>query len=246
MSPEGTIAVTGANRGIGAAVARELAGRGYTVACFTRQGVIPEYDNKDTASRLTGIRCDVTDPDSIKAAFASLSDLPQPLRGVVNCAGTNMAAKASEMPLADFEAIIKTNLTGTFAVCQAAHPILAAQKRGLIVNIGSHWDSMGARNFSAYCASKAGVAALTRCLGVEWGRDGIQVVGIGPGFIETDMTRGDLAKESTQNFLKTRLPLGRVGQPEEIARVIAGLFAEDVAFLTATTIYIDGGQGPAL
>lgn len=242
------IAVTGANRGIGAAIAIELAGRGYTVACLTRQGIGPKALEADAAasSRLVGIRCDVADPVSIRGAVERINALPGRLRGLVNCAGVIQGGPSQTFALADFEATMKTNVVGTFSMCQAVYQPLVDQGGGLIVNIGSFWDQMGVKWYAAYCASKAAVGALTRCLGVEWGKKGIRVVTVAPGYIETEMTAKDLQTEATRKFLESRLPLGRVGQPQEVAAVIAALFDADVGYLTATTIYVDGGQGAAM
>ena len=243
------IAVTGANRGIGAAIAVELAGRGYTVACLTRQGIAPktpEAEGVATSSRLFGIRCDVTDPASIQAAVGDIVAMPGRLWGLVNCAGIIKGGPSQSFTVADFEATMKTNVVGAFSMCQAVYQPLADQGGGLIINIGSFWDQMGVKWYAAYCASKAAVGALTRCLGVEWGKKGIRVVTVAPGYIETEMTAKDLQSETTRKFLESRLPLGRVGQPREVAAVIAALFDADVGYLTATTIYVDGGQGAAM
>jgi len=244
----GTIAVTGANRGIGAAIAATLADRGYTVACLSRGGAAPSTDEggAKVVGRRIGLRCDITDCASIAAALAAADALPGGLRGVVNNAGIMMSGASREFPVENLETVLRTNVVGTFSVCQAAYPRLVARGGGLIVNIGSFWDEMGVKRFAAYCASKAAIAALSRCLGVEWAKKGIRVLTVAPGYIETDMTSDALETEETRRYLETRLPLGRVGRPDEIARVVAALFLEDVGFLTATTIYVDGGQGPAM
>jgi len=244
----GVVAVTGANRGIGAAIAGELLERGFTVACLTRQGIAPAppAGAEERAARLAGIRCDVTDRRSIDSAFEAIARLPGELAGVVNCAGISGGGPSHEFDAGEFESIMRTNVTGTFEVCQAAYPLLAERGGGLIVNIGSFWDQMGVKRYAAYCASKAAVGALTRCLGVEWARKGIRVIDVAPGYVETEMTAEGLQSEATQKFLASRLPGGRVGRPDEIARVVASLFTEDVGFLNATTIYVDGGQGPAM
>lgn len=244
----GVVAVTGANRGIGAAIAGELLGRGFTVACLTRKGIapVPPGGGEEPPGGLVGIRCDVTERESIDSAFETVAELPGQLVGVVNCAGISSGGPSHEFDAGEFESIMRTNVTGTFQVCQAAYPLLADRGRGLIVNIGSFWDRMGVKRYAAYCASKAAVGALTRCLGVEWARKGIRVIDVAPGYIETEMTAEGLQDEATQKFLESRLPAGRVGRPDEVARVIASLFTDDVAFLNATTIYVDGGQGPAM
>ena len=242
------IALTGASRGIGAAIAAELSRRGFAVACLSRNGIVPapgDGDQAGTAGPLHGVVCDVGDRASVEAAFAEIAALPGELYGVVNCAGIIYGGRSSEFDLGQLEETLKTNVVGTFSVCQVAYPALKRNGGGLIVNIGSFWDQMGVKWYAAYAASKAGVAALTRCFGAEWARDGIRVVDVAPGYITTDMNKDYLATEETRNFIKGRVPVGRPGTTDEVARVVAALFQENVEFLTATTIYVDGGQGTA-
>jgi NAD(P)-dependent dehydrogenase (short-subunit alcohol dehydrogenase family) len=98
----------------------------------------------------------------------------------------------------------------------------------------------------AYCASKAAVGAITRCLASEWAKDGIRVLDVAPGYIETDLNREFLGSEKVQSWLKRRVPVGRPGSAEEVARLVGALFSEKIAFLTGETIYVDGGQGANL
>jgi NAD(P)-dependent dehydrogenase (short-subunit alcohol dehydrogenase family) len=243
------VAVTGANRGIGAAIAIELARTGFTVACLTRQGNIPDTIGIHCAgspSNLVGVRCDVTDVDSVRSAIDRVRELPGKLRGLVNCAGIIASGPSASFSVTEFDSLMRTNVTGTFNMCQAIYQPLVDQGDGLIVNIGSLWDQVGVKAYAAYCASKAAVGALTRCLGVEWAKKGIRVIDVAPGYIETDMTAKELQRPATQQFLSSRLPLGRVGQPDEVGRLVAALFTTDIGYLTATTIYIDGGQGAAI
>jgi NAD(P)-dependent dehydrogenase (short-subunit alcohol dehydrogenase family) len=114
---------------------------------------------------------------------------------------------------------------------------------GTIVNIGSFFDKLGVPDNLAYCASKAAVAAMSRCMAVEWADDGISVVNIAPGYIETDLNRDFLARDKVRKWMATRLPVKRPGSPEEVARLVGAVFAERIGFLTGETIYIDGGQG---
>lgn len=113
----------------------------------------------------------------------------------------------------------------------------------MIINIGSFFDKLGVSRNVAYCASKAAVGAITRCLAVEWARDNISVLDIAPGYIETDLNRDFLASDKINAWLSRRVPVGRPGRPNEVARLVGVLFAERIDFLTGETIYIDGGQG---
>ena len=248
LNTQGTIAVTGASRGIGAAIAGELASRGFTVACLNRSGQPPAATalQPESRARLVGITCDVTKEADIKPALKAASALGPPLVGVVNNAGIMQGGRSSDISTDEFAAVLQTNLLGPFAVCQAAFPYLQAHGSSLIVNIGSFWGQMGIKRYAAYCASKAAVAALTRCLGVEWAKQGIRVLDVAPGYIETDINADEMKEEEVQKFLESRLPAGRIGKPEEVARLVAALFCENIEYLNATTIYIDGGQGPAL
>ena len=113
---------------------------------------------------------------------------------------------------------------------------------GLIVNISSFFARLGVSQHLAYCASKGAIEAMTRCLAVEWARDKIRVLSIAPGYIHTDFNKAYFESELGQNMLKARVPVRRVGEADEVARLIGSLFAADIGFLTGETIQIDGGQ----
>lgn len=242
--PEGVIAVTGSSRGIGAAIANELAARGYTVACLSRGGGLPDKAHK--GGNFLCAQCDVTDEASMRDAFAAVVKEAGSLAGLVNNAGVHRETKSSELTTADFEDLMRTNATSVMMVSREAYPHLKATGGGRIVNIGSFFDKIGVIHNLAYCASKAAVGAMTRCLAVEWARDGITVMNVAPGFIETDLNREALQDEKFLAWLKARSPARRPGTPEEVARLVASLFSEDNAFLTGETIYLDGGQSMAL
>ncbi|AMS45282.1 SDR family NAD(P)-dependent oxidoreductase [Aminobacter aminovorans] len=231
--PEGQIIVTGASRGIGAAIAVDLARRGYEVASLSRSGDAPAG---------YGIKCDVSDPASISSAFKAAAG-KGPIIGLVNAAGTHTEKPTVDLAVEEFEQTIRLNTTGVLVACQMAHPHLAASGDGLIVNIGSFVDKLAVAQNVAYASSKAAVGAITRCLAAEWADDGIAVVNIAPGYIETDLNREFLAKEKIQQWLRRRTLVGRPGKPDEVARLVGALFAERIGFLTGETIYIDGGHG---
>ena len=138
---------------------------------------------------------------------------------------------------------MRLNATSVFVASRIAHPHLVAAGGGLIVNIGSFFDKYGVPGQMAYCASKAAVGAITRCLAVEWARDNIRAINVAPGYVETDLNRDWLAGEGARKFLARRVPLGRAAQADEVARLVGALFAEDIPYLTGETIYIDGAQG---
>lgn len=239
----GVIAITGASRGIGAAIARELAGRGFTVACLTRAGRGIEEGAVDPslAKRMVPVVCDVTDERSIVLALGSAAQQGG-LLGLVNSAGLHGATPSAQLSAADLRAMFEINTTGLFVTCREVYPHFKARGGGLIVNLGSFFDRLGVPRNLAYAASKAAVGAITRCLAVEWAKDNITVINVAPGYIETDLNREFLKRPSVQNYLLPRIPLGRTGRPEEVARLVAALFVEDLAFMTGETVYIDGGQ----
>jgi NAD(P)-dependent dehydrogenase (short-subunit alcohol dehydrogenase family) len=242
--PEGAIAVTGSSRGIGAAIAVELAARGFTVACLSRGGGLP--DKAPASGKFVSAQCDVTDEASVRAAFADIVKQVGTLRGLVNNAGVHRETDSETLATADFEDLMRTNVTSVMMVSREAYPHLKAAGGGRIVNIGSFFDRIGVARNLAYCASKAAVGAITRCLATEWARDGITVMNVAPGYILTDLNRDTLTDEKFLRWLKGRSPVGRPGTREEVARLVASLYSEDNAFLTGETIYLDGGQAMAL
>jgi NAD(P)-dependent dehydrogenase (short-subunit alcohol dehydrogenase family) len=231
--PSSQVIVTGASKGIGAAIAMELDRRGLTVAGLSRTGEVPAG---------YGLSCDVCDEASIATAIESIAAKGS-IGGLVNCAGAHTAIPTIELETSDFEHTMRLNATAVLTVCQKAYPHLVKSGDGLIVNIGSFFDKLAVVQNVAYCASKAAVGAITRCLAAEWARDGIRVLNVAPGYIETDLNRDYLTKEKVRAWLGKRIPVGRPGQPEEVARLVGALFSERIGFLTGETIYIDGGQG---
>lgn len=247
MANSRAIAVTGASRGIGAAIATELARRGFTVGCLTRAGATPGAGTlaKSEAQRLIGCRCDVTDEKSVRAALAELASRCGAIHGLVNNAGIHKDAPSHEMATDLYESIMAVNATAVFSTCREAYPHLVRAGGGTIVNIGSFFDRIGVKRNLAYCASKAAVGAMTRCLAVEWGAKDIRVLNIAPGYIETDLNHDALASGPLHDYLAKRIPAGRHGTAVEVARLVAAIISEDIPFLTGETIYIDGAQGIA-
>lgn len=231
--PDGQIIVTGASRGIGAAITAELASRGYTVAALSRSG---------EAAHGYGLVCDMSDETAVAGAIQKVAE-NGPIVGLVNNAGAQRSEPSATLSAADFESTLRLNATAVLVASREAYPHLKAAGGGLIVNIGSFFDKLGVSRNLAYCASKAAVGAITRCLAVEWARDSISVLDIAPGYIETDLNRDFLASDKIKTWLGRRVPVARPGQPDEVARLVGVLFAERIGFLTGETIYVDGGQG---
>jgi NAD(P)-dependent dehydrogenase (short-subunit alcohol dehydrogenase family) len=238
------IAVTGASRGIGAAIALELAHRGFTVACLTRKGQGPEVQGaRELTAQLVNVACDVTDEGSLKAAFAAVADKAGALHGLVNNAGIHLDGASHELPTVTYEKVMMTNATAVFMACREAYPHLIKSGGGAVVNIGSFFDKIGVKRNVAYCASKAAVGAITRCLAVEWAIRGIRVLDVAPGYIVTDLNRDAMTSGPLADYLKKRIPSGSTGKTSDVAKLVAAIFSEDIPFLSGETIYIDGAQG---
>lgn len=236
------VAVTGASRGIGAAIALELAGAGYTVAALTRQGRGVERDDIDAklTVKIVPVVCDVADSASIESAITEVSALGT-FSALVNNAGIWKGERSAQLSTDDYQLVMDTNARGCFELCRAAYPHFKDNGSGTIVNIGSFYDKLGVPGGLAYCASKAAIGAITRCLAVEWARDRIKVIDVAPGFIETDLNANlpDKARDS----IKARIPGGEFGAAEDVGRLVQALLCNEIPFLTGETIYIDGGQG---
>jgi NAD(P)-dependent dehydrogenase (short-subunit alcohol dehydrogenase family) len=238
----GTAVVTGASRGIGAAIARRLAGSWERVACLSRSGTVPEDLARST--NVIGVSCDVTDEARLRDSLAALAKLGH-IGALVNNAGSHVDCRAVDLTTDAFRALLDIDTLAVFAACREVHPYLVASGGGQIINIGSFLDRMGVATQTAYCASKAAVGAITRCLAVEWARDDIQVVNVAPGYVATEMNAEYLASEAGIR-LQRRMPLRRPADVDEVARVVESLLSNPSAFLTGTTIYLDGAFGLSL
>jgi NAD(P)-dependent dehydrogenase (short-subunit alcohol dehydrogenase family) len=236
------VIVTGASRGIGAAIAQHLAEAGFTVACLSRSGARPTAP-PELADRLIPYAVDVTNETAMRAVIEGAAS-GRPLAGIVNNAGQHTEAPSAELSIADWNAQIAINATAVLIGCQAAFPHLKAAG-GLIVNIGSFFDKIGVKRNLAYCASKAAVGAITRVLAVEWARHEIAVLDVAPGYIVTDLNRDTILEGPLRAYLEKRIPGGEPGTADDVGRLVASLYALNLSFLSGETIYIDGAQGVA-
>ncbi len=227
------IVVTGASRGIGAAIAIELDRRGFAVAGLSRTGDVPCG---------FGLACDVRVEADITAAVRTIAERG-PIVGLVNGAGAHKGKPSIDLSVSDVDQAMRLNTYSVLTMSQKLYPHLVRSNSSLIVNIGSFFDKLGVPESLAYCASKAAVGAMTRCLATEWARDGIAVLNVAPGYVETDLNRDFLNNEKIRKWLSKRIPGGKPGRPEEIARLVAMLFQEQIPFLTGETLYVDGAQG---
>jgi NAD(P)-dependent dehydrogenase (short-subunit alcohol dehydrogenase family) len=235
------IIVTGASSGIGAATARALAERGYLVGCLSRRGTAPDA----VEGHVHGYQCDVTDPHQVQNTVQTFGAQAGHLVGLVNCAGIHAESPSAELSLDSLRMIMEVNFISALSVAQQVYPLMKEQG-GLIVNIGSFYDHLGVRANLAYAASKAAIASMTRTLAVEWARDNIQVINVAPGYILTDLNREWFSDPKNHDAVVRRIPARQLGQPEDVGRLVAGLFDSRSPFLTGTTVYVDGGQGISL
>lgn len=236
--------VTGASRGIGSETAMALAARGFRVACLSRKGAGPEDRERPAAEAAVSadFACDVADDAALAAALKAAHARFGRIDVMVNNAGVHDEGKSADYATDDFEALMRVNSTAVFVACREAYPYLA-ETRGLIVNMGSYYDKLGVRFHAAYCASKAAVAAMGRCLAVEWAKAGVRVVTVAPGFIGTDLNQTHMDNPRFRDFITRRIPSGQIGAPAEVGALVAMLASENLHFLNGETIYLDGGQG---
>ncbi len=223
-----SILVTGAANGLGAAIAKAARQAGYRVGVFDVQ---PAVDCESYVGS-------VTDRGAIEAA---LDDFGTP-DVIVNNAGIVRFGALAELSLADWQAVVDVNLTGTFLMAQAvAQRWIAAGTPGVIVNVTSINGVVAGPRAGAYGATKAAVALLTAQMALEWGPHGIRVNAVAPGLIDAGMSAPIYADEAIRAARESKVPLGRLGTGDDIARTVLFLASDDAAYITGQNILVDGG-----
>lgn len=236
--------VTGAGRGIGAAIARELAREGSDVA-LVDLGAFDDAERLAAELRALGrkavaLRADVSDFAAAEGAVAAAVRALGRLDGLVCNAGVARDHASWKMTEVEWDQVIDVNLKGCFAFCRAAAPVFRAQKSGRIVTVASINGLRGKFGQSNYAASKAGVVGLTKTLAKELGPSGVNVNCVAPGIVRTEMTASLSAEVIAKSVAESAL--GRMGEPEEVASVVAFLLSDRARYVTGEVIKIDGGQ----
>ncbi len=231
-----TALVTGGSRGIGAAVARELAHAGATVVVGYRSG---GEEAEAIASEIGGsaVQADVADVEGAKRLVEEAGDLDV----LVNNAGITRDGVLARMTDDDWRSVLETNLSSVFYTCRAVSRGMMKRRAGAIVNLSSIVGLHGNWGQTNYAASKGGIVAFTKSLAQELGSRGVRANVVAPGYIKTQLT--DAIPEEAQQQMLGLTPLGRFGDPEDVARAVRFLCSDDAAFITGEVLVVGGGLG---
>ena len=228
-----SVLVTGGNRGIGREIARAFVALGDDVAITYRSGEPP--------AGMLAVKADVTDPDSLDAAFAAIEEQHGPVEVLVANAGITRDALLLRMSDDDFDDVLQTNLVGSFRVAKRAAKGMLRLKRGRLIFISSVVALLGSAGQTNYAAAKAGLVGFARSTARELGSRGITANVVAPGFVDTDMTAA-LSEEQRTKIL-AQVPLGRYASTDEVAGVVTFLAGDAAGYITGAVIPVDGGLG---
>jgi len=242
---DGKVAVvTGASRGLGRGFAKALAEAGALTICMARS--VPDLEVTAAQIREAGGKAevwqvDVASPSEIQTAFDHIVERYGRLDILVNNAGTEIPKEVFDVTEQDFDTIMGTNLRGLYFAAQAAARHMVRQGSGKIINLGSLASQIGLAGATVYSASKGGVLQFTRALAVELARKNVQVNAIGPGYFRTDMTEPFFQDPEHREWIENRIPMGRIGTPEDLAGTVVFLASPASDYVTGQIIYVDGG-----
>jgi NAD(P)-dependent dehydrogenase (short-subunit alcohol dehydrogenase family) len=241
------VLVTGANSGIGAAIVRELAAAGarvavnYVVHPEATEALLAEL--RATGATVIALQADVSDATQVAAMYQELDRQWGGIDILVNNAGIDGArATAWDADPASWERVLHINLFGSFLCARAALGRMVAQKSGVILNMSSVHERIAWSGFSAYAASKAGLSMLTQTLAQEAAPFGVRVLALAPGAIRTPINQDVWSNPDNLRDLLTKIPLGRMGEPAEIARVATFLVSGAASYMTGSTVFVDGAM----
>jgi 2-deoxy-D-gluconate 3-dehydrogenase len=238
--------ITGATGGLGGAMCRAFAAVGANVALAEHPSRVDDAHRLARALSQLGVSTcavgmDVTDLPSIEAAVASVEVALGAPDVLVANAGVNVPKPALDVSEEDWDRVLDVDLKGVFFCCQAAGRRMVKRGNGSIVAIASQNGVIGYPQRAAYCAAKAGVVNLTRVLALEWAPHGVRVNAVGPTFVETPLTRVTLSQPAIREDILRRIPLGRLGTPEEVANAVLFLASPAASLITGTCLLADGG-----
>lgn len=235
-----TAFVTGSTRGIGLAIARTLHAAGARVAIVGRDPSRAQAVAAELGDRAAGVACDVADADQVEAAVTAAEAALGPVTVLVNNAGLTRDNLLIRLTEADWDAVLDANLKGAFHTMRIVAKGMMKRRGGRIINITSVVGLMGNKGQANYAASKAGLIGLTKAVAKEYGARGVLVNCVAPGYVETDMTAA-LPPEASAALLSA-IPLGRFGQPDEIAGAVAFLASDFARYITGHVLVVDGGM----
>ncbi|RMH19636.1 MAG: 3-oxoacyl-ACP reductase FabG [Gammaproteobacteria bacterium] len=235
-----TALVTGATRGIGKAIALSLASSGYHVIGTATSASGAQTITNALGEQGVGAELDVTDSVAVTEFFKTLKTSQQLPDCVVNNAGITRDGLLMRMSESDWEAVLQTNLTSVYRICKAAIPAMMKKRWGRIVNIASVVGLIGNPGQTNYAAAKAGMIGFSKSLAREVASRGITVNCVAPGYIQTDMTAA--LSEAQREQIQTQIPLGRLGEVEEVATMVDYLCSPLAGYVTGQTLSVDGGM----
>ncbi len=241
--------VSGGSRGIGEAIARGFAERGSRVIITGRNAETLDAAAKAMSTAEYPVAyevCDVANVQAVRETVAKVHEDHGRIDTLINVAGVNRRKRVEEVTEDDYDFILDINLKGAFVMAQEVGRVMIEQKSGNQINVASLNNYAPLTGVAPYAMSKGGMLSMTRSLALEWGRHGIRVNGLAPGFILTDLTRKLWSDPTMQSWAKTNTPLGRLGEVEDMVGAVVFLASHASAFMTGQTIFVDGGMSAGI